>query len=133
MTNWVTFKNYEGFHWRYATHKSQFPVFVKKDNLVNIWEQKKNVKNFQIRYSCIWTFNTASLCLCNIARQKLKVSKDGYGFFDCGVVFQKNGFLGRDRVHLMKGGKNDFAYRHLTLVRRPVNYVHWGVETKAQW
>uniref|UniRef100_A0A8C3FMA3 SGNH hydrolase-type esterase domain-containing protein n=1 Tax=Chrysemys picta bellii TaxID=8478 RepID=A0A8C3FMA3_CHRPI len=47
--------------------------------------------------------------------------REGFGFFDHGMVFQEGGVLGRDGLHLMKRGKNIFTSRLANLVRRALN------------
>nr|XP_048718317.1 uncharacterized protein LOC125641845 [Caretta caretta] len=47
--------------------------------------------------------------------------REGFGFFDHGMVFQEGGVLGRDGLHLTKRGKSIFASRLANLVRRALN------------
>ncbi|XP_043402448.1 uncharacterized protein LOC122465802 [Chelonia mydas] len=47
--------------------------------------------------------------------------REGFGFFDHGMVFHEGGVLGRDRLHLTKRGKSIFASRLANLVRRALN------------
>ncbi|XP_065410850.1 uncharacterized protein LOC135973127 isoform X2 [Chrysemys picta bellii] len=47
--------------------------------------------------------------------------REGFGFFDHGMVFQEEGVLGRDGLHLTKRGKSIFASRLANLVRRALN------------
>ncbi|CAM5160534.1 unnamed protein product [Natator depressus] len=47
--------------------------------------------------------------------------REGFGFFDHGIVFQEGGVLGRDGLHLTKRGKSIFASRLANLVRRALN------------
>lgn len=53
--------------------------------------------------------------------------QQGFSFFDCGMVFQEDGMLARDGVHLTEG-----VSRLADLVRRALTLVHWGIEAKAQ-
>ncbi|CAM5095700.1 unnamed protein product [Natator depressus] len=57
--------------------------------------------------------------------------REGFGFFDHGMVFQEGGVLGRDGLHLTKKEKSIFASRLANLVRRALNKVHQEEETKA--
>nr|XP_048673056.1 uncharacterized protein LOC125620874 isoform X1 [Caretta caretta] len=57
--------------------------------------------------------------------------REGFGFFDHGMVFHEGGVLGRDGLHLTKRGKSIFASRLANLVRRALNKVHQGKETRA--
>ncbi|CAM4563036.1 unnamed protein product [Lepidochelys kempii] len=54
--------------------------------------------------------------------------REGFGFFDHGMVFHEGGVLGRDGLHLTKRGKSIFASRLANLVRMALNR---GKETKA--
>ncbi|XP_074982281.1 uncharacterized protein LOC142071374 [Caretta caretta] len=47
--------------------------------------------------------------------------REGFGFFDHGMVFHEGGVLGRDGLHLTKRGKSIFASRLANLVRRALN------------
>ncbi|XP_053898073.1 cytosolic Fe-S cluster assembly factor NUBP1 isoform X1 [Malaclemys terrapin pileata] len=47
--------------------------------------------------------------------------REGFRFFDHGMVFLEGGVLGRDGLHLTKRGKNIFASRLANLVRRALN------------
>ncbi|XP_073171140.1 uncharacterized protein [Lepidochelys kempii] len=47
--------------------------------------------------------------------------REGFGFFDHGMVFQEGGVLGRDRLHLTNRGKSSFASKLASLVRRALN------------
>ncbi|XP_065436072.1 uncharacterized protein LOC135979801 [Chrysemys picta bellii] len=47
--------------------------------------------------------------------------REGFGFFNHGMVFQEEGVLGRDGLHLTKRGKSIFASRLANLVRRALN------------
>ncbi|KAG6933402.1 hypothetical protein G0U57_019236 [Chelydra serpentina] len=47
--------------------------------------------------------------------------REGFGFFDHGMVFQEEGVLGRDGLHLTKRGKSIFGSRLANLVRRALN------------
>ncbi|XP_067418891.1 uncharacterized protein [Emydura macquarii macquarii] len=47
--------------------------------------------------------------------------REGFGFFDHGMLFQEEGLLGRDGIHLTKTGKSIFADRLANLVRRALN------------
>ncbi|CAM5108087.1 unnamed protein product [Natator depressus] len=47
--------------------------------------------------------------------------REGFGFFDHGMVFHEGGVLGRDGLHLTKRGKSIFASRMANLVRRALN------------
>ncbi|CAM5113691.1 unnamed protein product [Natator depressus] len=47
--------------------------------------------------------------------------REGFGFFDHGMVFHEGGVLGRDGLHLTKRGKSIFVSRLANLVRRALN------------
>uniref|UniRef100_A0A8C8RI01 C2H2-type domain-containing protein n=1 Tax=Pelusios castaneus TaxID=367368 RepID=A0A8C8RI01_9SAUR len=47
--------------------------------------------------------------------------QEGFGFLDHGMLFQEEGLLGRDGLHLSRKGKSIFGSRLANLVRRALN------------